>query len=89
MKNLNNNLISGYPVCTSSLLASEYQTCFGVFWLNGGIMKYRILNLMTGEKWDGIAKNAKEAYLNITISKGDTTVLNYGSNYRLISVKEW
>ena len=52
-------------------------------------MNYRVINLATGEFWEGIADNAKEAYSHITINKGDTTVLNYGKNYRLTSVKDW
>jgi len=52
-------------------------------------MDYRVRNLITGESWEGIAENAKEAYSNIIIREGDTTILNYGKNFRLISVKEW
>ena len=50
---------------------------------------YRVLNLMTGESWEGEAENAKDAYNHIAIHPGDTTILNYGKNYRLTSVKEW
>ena len=52
-------------------------------------MDYRVINLTTGETWQGKANNAKEVYNNIKINPGDTTVLNYGRNYRLTSVKEW
>ena len=47
---------------------------------------YFVLNLSNGQSWEGEAKNAKEAYTHITISKGDTTFCKYG---RLSSVKEW
>jgi len=50
---------------------------------------YTVLNMMTGESWTGKAFNAKEAYSHIAINPNDTTVLNYGSDYRLTSVKEW
>ena len=50
---------------------------------------HRVLNLMNKQSWEGIAKDAKETYSHITINKGDTTVLNYGRNLRLTSVKEW
>jgi propanediol dehydratase small subunit/type III secretory pathway component EscR len=49
-------------------------------------MKYSVLNLSNHESWEGIAKNAEEAYTHININKGDTTNLKYG---RLSSVKEW
>jgi len=52
-------------------------------------MNYRVTNLMTGEMWEGIAQSAKEAYKHITINKNDTTLLNYGKDFRLTSVKEW
>jgi len=47
---------------------------------------YYVINLMTGESFEGNVKNAKEAYEKITINKGDTTVLNYGYQ---TSAKEW
>ena len=50
-------------------------------------MEYKVINMTTGEKWKGIAENAKEAYSHIKIKKGDTTVL--WKRKRIISVKEW
>ena len=50
---------------------------------------YTVLNMMSGEYWEGKALNAKEAYTHIVIKPNDTTVLNYGSSYQLTSVKEW
>lgn len=47
---------------------------------------YHVINLRTGQSWEGPGKNAKEAYSHIKIKKGDTTKLSYG---RQISVKEW
>ena len=52
-------------------------------------MTYRIINIATGETWEGTASNAKEAYSHITIKPGDTTFMNYGRNLRLRTVKEW
>ena len=49
-------------------------------------MIYRVLNIMTGESWEGVAVNAKDAYRHITINPGDTTILNYGKNFRITSV---
>lgn len=47
---------------------------------------YYVLNLRTGENFEGDVENAKEAYSKITIRKGDTTLLRYGYQ---TSVKEW
>lgn len=50
---------------------------------------YRVINLVNGQSWEGSAYNAKEAYKNIDINKGDITLCSYGKNYRLSSTKEW
>jgi len=47
---------------------------------------YYVLNLMTGESFEGDVKDAEEAYSKITINKGDTTLLRYGYQ---TSVREW
>ena len=47
---------------------------------------YRVININTGMMWEGEAKNAKEAYSHITINEGDTIILSYGKDFRLISV---
>ena len=47
---------------------------------------YRVVNMTTGQVFEGNVKNAKAAYSRIIINKGDTTVLTYGYQ---TSVKEW
>jgi len=49
-------------------------------------MNYFVINLDSGEFWEGEAENAREAYQHITIKKGDTTSIRYG---RLSNVKIW
>ena len=43
-------------------------------------MKYLVINISTGETWEGEAENGKEAYSHIVIKKGDTTRLLWGKN---------
>lgn len=49
-------------------------------------MTYWVINLSTGQSWEGTSQNAKEAYSHITIKKGDTTICRYG---KISSSREW
>jgi hypothetical protein len=50
-------------------------------------MNYRVVNMRTGEMWEGKANSAAEVYKKISIKKGDTTVLSRGRTLNQITVK--
>ena len=52
-------------------------------------MKYRVVNMMTGEMWEGLAQNAKAAQSHIKINKGDTVITTWGKNYHRSAIKEF